>query len=93
MHSKQLRSVKRTPKRYIGARDKSTEPEATSLTELVRGVFLATEGFSGEAGPLWHREGGSGCTLPPPDRLGRSTPPPTRPAEAASAVQLKIYDL
>ena len=47
-----------------------------------------------EAGPLWHRdEGGSGCTLPPPDRLGRSTPPPTRPAEAASAVQLKIYDL
>ena len=93
MHSKQLRSVKRTPKRYIGARDKSTEPEATSLTELVGGVFLATEGFSGEAGPLWHREGGSGCTLPPTRPPRTLDPPPARPAEAASAVQLKIYDL
>jgi len=30
MHDKQLRSVKRTPKRYRGARDKCTEPEAKS---------------------------------------------------------------
>ena len=39
MHGEQLRSVKRTPKRYVGARDKRTVPEATSLTELVRGVL------------------------------------------------------
>ena len=40
MHGEQLRSVKRTPKRYVGARDKHTVPEATSLTELVRGGII-----------------------------------------------------
>ena len=39
VHGEQLRSVKRTPKRYVGARNKRTVPEATSLTELVRGVL------------------------------------------------------
>ena len=39
VHGKQLRSVKKKPKRYVGARDKRTVPEAKSLTELVRGVF------------------------------------------------------
>jgi len=54
-----------------------------------------SEGFSGdEAGPLWHRIGGSGCTLAPHPTASDARPtPPTRPAEAASAVQLKIYDL
>ena len=37
---------------------------------------LAAEGFSGEAGPLWHRGGGSGCTLPPTRPPRTLDPPP-----------------